>query len=98
MKKAIKSLALIMVLFVGVFALTGCDKAKKENNTVEISYNLGKGKVTLSVPKDEDGNPKYEFTTEKPKGLSTYKTFYLVTDNAMFGFATSGMSYNTSAK
>ena len=53
MKKAIKSLVLIMVLFVGVFALTGCDKAKKENNTVEISYNLGKGKVTLSVPKDE---------------------------------------------
>lgn len=98
MKKAIKSLALIMVLFVGVFTLTGCDKAKKANNTVEISYNLGKGKVTLSVPKDEDGNPKYKFTTEKPAGLSTYKTFYLVTDNAMFGFATSGMSYNTSAK
>ena len=101
MKK--KSLLLLMILFVGVFTITGCGKSdskkdKKSDDTVEISYELGKGKVTVSVPKDKDGNPKYEFTKEKPEGLTVTKTFYLVTDKAMIGFATSGLSYNTSAK
>ena len=94
MKKII-SLSLILVL--GLVILTGCDKEKKING-VEISYPHGKGTITVTVPKDKDGNPKYEFSTEKPKGLSVTKTFYLITDKAMIGFATSGMSYNTSAK
>lgn len=102
MKKII-NLALVMLL--GVCILTGCDKVKKEdtkkekkNDTVEISYTLGKGTVKVSVPKDKEENPKYEFTTEKPEGVSIPKTFYLVTDKSIIGFATSGMSYNTSTK
>ena len=103
MKKYKNLLCLLLIAVVVLFA--GCDKTKdnkekekKEDNTVEISYTHGKGIVTLKVPKNEDGTPKYEFTTEKPKGLSVSKTFYLVTDNSMLGFATSGMSYNTSTK
>ena len=92
--KKLFSFALIMVL--GAFVLTGC--GKKGSNTVEISYELGKGKITVAVPKDKDGKPKYEFTTTKPEGLSVAKTFYLVTDKTMLGFATSGFSYNTSKK
>ena len=91
MKKII-SLAFIMML--GLLVLTGC--GKKENNTIEISYQHGKGKITLSVPKDKDEKPKYEFTKEKPSGLNLSKTFYLVTDNSIIAFSTSGMSYNTS--
>ena len=101
MKKII-SFALIMV--VGLTILTGCGKdTKKENdkkkdNTIEIAYELGKGKIKVSVPKTEDGKSKYEFTTEKPEGITVSKTFYLVTDKAMIGFATTGLSYNTSSK
>ena len=68
------------------------------NYSTTISYKLGNGTVEVSVPKDKEGNPKYEFTTEKPQNLSVAKTFYLVTDKSIIGFATSGMSYNTSAK
>ena len=91
MKKFL-SLAFIMVL--GIFITTGC--GKKEDNTTEISYTLGKGTITLSVPKDKEGKPKYEFTTKKPEGLNAIKTFYLETDNSILAFATSGLSYNTS--
>ena len=98
MKKFSKVLV-VMLLVAGIFTLSGCGKDKeKKNNGVEITYEHGKGILTVTVPKDEDGNPKYEFTTEKPSGISTSKTFYLVTDNSMIGFATSGMSYNTSSK
>lgn len=100
MKKYRNLLCLLLIAVVVLFA--GCDntneKKEKEDNTVEISYTLGKGVVTLKVPKNEDGTPKYEFTTEKPQGLSVSKTFYLVTDNTMLGFATTGLSYHTSVK
>lgn len=89
-----KKLLLTLVLVLGITFLVGC--GKKEENTVDITYTHGKGTITLSVPKDKEGNPKYEFTTEKPKGLNIAKTFYLETDNAILTFATSGMSYNTS--
>ena len=99
-----KKVIFSLILMVSVFMLAGCgskkkEESKKENdNTVEISFVHGYGTIKLTVPKDEDGNPKYEFTSEKPKGISTAKTFYLVTDNAILGFATSGLSYNTSQK
>ena len=96
MKKIFKY-ALALVLVLSVFLITGCE-SKKEENTVDISYNHGKGTFTISVPKNEDGTPKYEFTSEKPKEISSSATFYLVTDNTVFGFSTSGMTYNTSAK
>lgn len=94
MKKII-SLSLILVL--GLIVLTGCEGENK-NNGVEISYTHGKGIITVTVPQDKKGNPKYKFTTKKPNGISVTKTFYLVTDKAMVGFGTTGMSYNTSAK
>ena len=103
MKKVSKILLVLVLMVTGLF-LTGCDKNKnnggkeKKVDTTKITYDLGKGKVTLEVPKDKDGNPKYEFTKDKPEGLSVTKTFYLVTDKSMIGFATSGLSYNTSAK
>ena len=92
-----KIIGLVSVMVLGLVILTGCDNAKK-NNGVEISYPHGKGTITVTVPKDKDGNPKYEFTTEKPAGISVSKTFYLVTDNSIIGFATTGLSYNTSVK
>ena len=98
MKKVGKLLLVMVLAASSILTITGCGNKKEDSNTVEISYTHGKGKITLSVPKDKDGKPKYEFTTEKPKGISVSKTFYLVTDSSMIGFATSGLSYNTSAK
>ena len=92
-----KIISLSLILLLGLIILTGCDNAKK-NKGVEISYTHGKGTITVTVPKDKEGNPKYQFTTEKPTGISVTKTFYLVTDSSMIGFSTSGMSYNTSIK
>lgn len=96
-----KKISLIVVIVLGVFILSGCDKKKekvKENKNVDISYILGKGKITVSVPKEKNGKPKYKFTEEKPEGISVPKTFYLVTDKSIIGFATTGFTYHTSAK
>ena len=88
------SLLLMVALIAGCLFLTGCDG--KKDNTIEISYTHGKGVFKLNVPKDSEGNPRYEFTKEKPKEISNTATFYLVTDTTVFGFSTSGMTYNTS--
>lgn len=94
-----KIFSLVLIMLLGVCIITGCGKKdSKDDNTTEISYKHGNGTVTITVPKDKDGKAKYSFTTEKPKGISVTKTFYLVTDKAMIGFATSGLSYNTSTK
>ena len=96
--KKISKLLLTVILCAGfVFLATGCE-SKKADNTVAISYTQGKGVFTVSVPKKEDGTPKYEFTTEKPSEISNSAAFYLVTDNTVFGFATNGLSYNTGVK
>ena len=101
--KNFKKVLLTFVLVAGVLVLAGCDKKdskkeEKKNDTVAISYEHGKGTIKVEVPKDKDGKAKYEFTTEKPEGISVTKTFYLVTDNSIIGFATTGLSYNTSTK
>lgn len=100
MKKFLSFMLMATVVAGSLFLVTGCEKDKKESekkkNTVEISHTLGKGKITLSVPKDEEGNAKYNFTEEKPKEISKSATFYLVTEDTIIGFLTSGMSYNTS--
>ena len=106
MKKIISLSLVIVLLLVGLFTLTACENGggeggngepqKEQPKTVDISYTIGKGVFTVSVPQKEDGTAKYEFTTEKPEGISTSATVYLVTDTALFGFSTSGMSYNTS--
>ena len=94
------NIALILVVVASLFVVTGCDKTKKEkkDDTVRISYELGKGTFSVAVPKDKEGNAKYEFTKEKPEEISNAATFYLVTDNTVFGFSTSGLSYNTAVK
>lgn len=88
---------ILVLVVVSVLFVTGCTSEKKDDR-VAITYTHGKGIISVKVPKDSEGNPKYQFTKEKPEGMSVYKTFYLETDNAKIGFATSGMSYNTSAK
>lgn len=103
MKKTLSLLLAITLLTGSIFVLTGCEKKsnkkeEKKDDTVEISYELGKGTVTVAVPKNDEGKAKYEFTTEQPEGVTVNKTFYLVTDKTIIGFATSGMSYNTSQK
>ncbi len=92
MKKIIK-VALALLIASSVLFLTGCEK--EEDKGTQITYTHGKGIIKLTVPKDAEGNAKYIFTTTKPEGISTSATFYLVTDTAMFGFSTSGLSYNT---
>ena len=98
MKKILSLLLTIAMLAGAVFITTGCEKKEKKvnDNKVEISQTLGKGTFKVSVPKDSEGKPKYEFTTEKPAELSNPATFYLVTDTSVFGFSTGGLSYNTS--
>ena len=102
MRKTLKIGLASLLVAACLFTVTGCEKKEKKaekkdsNNTVEISNIHGKGTITLSVPKNDEGKAKYEFTTEKPEGISKSGTFYLVTDNAMIAFLTSGMSYNTS--
>ena len=89
------SIALVFTLIAAGLVATGCEKGKK-NNGVEISYTNGKGVFTVTVPKKEDGTPKYEFSKEKPEGFKKTGTFYLETENTVFTFATSGLVYNTS--
>ena len=95
MRKFLYIVTIIIIVITALFILTGCNNDVK-NNTVAISNELGKGIVTVNVPKKEDGTAKYEFTTTKPEGISRNATFYLVTDTCNFGFATSGLVYNTS--
>ena len=102
--KKFKKIVLVLVLMLSsLLIVTGCDKSKdketkKKVDTKDISYTFGKGVFTVSVPKDSEGKAKYEFTTQKPSEISTSASFYLVTDKAVFGFSTAGMTYNTSQK
>jgi len=107
MKKTISLVLVIIMLITGMFILTGCGEQNDNGNgnsnsnnanTVEISKVMGKGKFTLSVPKKEDGTPKYEFTETKPEGATVSGTFYLETKNVVMVFSTSGLSYNTAVK
>ena len=50
-------LVAVLVLFAGCENKKEEEKKKKEDNTIEITYNLGKGIVSLKVPKKEDGTP-----------------------------------------
>lgn len=107
MKKII-SLVLTMVLIIsGLFIFTGCgeqkvedkkesSEAKKDEKVATITYEMGKGVVSLSVPKKADGTPKYEFVTTKPEGMKQTGAFYLTTDTCFIAFSSSGLSYNTS--
>ena len=106
MKRVLSIILTIVLLTTGLFILTGCENGgnngsgAKKKETTEITYVHGKGKITVSVPKNEDGTPKYQFTDskEQPEQAKMRSTFYLITDNAALGFATSGLVYNTAIK
>lgn len=95
MKKILNVMAIIAVLTASLFALTGCGEKKGKADTTDITYALNKAKYTVSVPKKEDGSPKYEFTTEKPENAKVTGAFYLVTDKAVITFTSSRMVYQT---
>lgn len=97
MKKIISLFLVAVMLISGLFVLTGCEKGGatgEKKNVVQISNVMGKGTFTVSVPKKEDGTPKYQFTTEKPSGARS-GTFYLETENSIITFASSGFAYQT---
>ena len=95
--KKVLSLVLVMVILIsGLFILTGCNN--ETSNTRNVSAVLDKGKFTVSVPKNEEGEAKYKFTEEKPAGASTKGIFYLETDNVVISFSISGLVYNTSTR
>lgn len=95
MKKLLSVVAIIALLTASLFAFAGCGETKKKADTTDITYALNKAKYTVSVPKNEDGSAKYEFTTEKPENAKISGSFYLVTDNAVITFTSSRMVYQT---
>lgn len=102
MKKILSLIAIIAILGASMFVLSGCgkdnnsEKEAEKANTTEISYEVGKVKYTVSVPKKDDESPKYEFTKEKPDVKNVAGSFYLETDEAIIGFSSSGLVYTTS--
>ena len=73
MKKAVKLIAFIFVLFAGVFTLTGCNNKEQSNTGKNI--NDGKGKIYLLLETEGLGQVAYyidderytEFDDEFPK-------------------------------
>ena len=51
---------------------------KKDSKDAEISYEIDEGKITLSVPKKDDGTPKYEFSATKPDGFKKTNSFKIM--------------------
>ena len=99
MKKTLSIALAAIVLSAGLFILTGCENGNnggaKKIDGVEISQTQGAGKISIVVPKKEDGTAKYQFTTTKPSAVKGSGTFYLETDNTAFSFGTHGLVYNT---
>ncbi len=96
MKKALSIMLVVILLASGLFILTGCENGGKKFEGVEISKTYGKATYKITVPKNDDGTPKFNFTEEKPEKAAVRGSFYLETDNAVFTFGTSGLVYNTS--
>lgn len=76
MKKVISLILIVLLLVSGLFILTGCGE---KDNGVETSTTLGEIKISAKVPGNEEGQPTYTFTTEKPENTiyftgSTYLT------------------------
>lgn len=74
MKKVLTLVLVTILLLSGLFVLTGCGQ-----KGVETSTTLGDIKITAKVPGNEEGQPTYTFTTEKPENTiyftgSTYLT------------------------
>ena len=90
MKNIFKIVSIIIVTLL----ITGCTK----NKTTEISYDLGKATISIKIPNDNEGNPKYAFTVDKPSNIVLSDTVYLETKTASFGFEINEYTYNQSAK
>ena len=101
MKKRILRVALSLVMVMTcVIALAGCSCSSGGSSKVkgvEISYMPGDVTWTVTVPENEDGSAKYDFTTTKPEKATQSCRFYLETDNAVIGFDVKSMVYNTSS-
>lgn len=100
MKKILSLILVVAILIVSMFALAGCgskDGNTNKVNTIEISTEFFKGTLKMSVPKKDDGSPKYEFTKERPADLKKYAngTIYLETEKAIITIASKGFSYQT---
>ena len=106
MKKILSLVTIIAMLAVSMFALAGCGSKNENNggngdakkaNTAEISTEFFKGTLKMSVPKKDDGSPKYEFTKERPADLvkSASGTVYLETEKAVITVASKGFAYQT---
>ena len=96
----IKRLFIILLVFIGVMFLTGCETKEKEKKeeTTKILYTLSNTTIELSVPINEDGEEKYSFTKEKPEYATNSGAIYLVTDKSIFTFSEEGWTYQTSQK
>ncbi len=69
MKKTLKALAIVAILLLALFALTGCDKSKNSNPIVGTwKYEQADYKYTFN----EDGTGDYSFSSTKME--FTYKT------------------------
>ena len=67
MKNTIKIIALILILIIGVFALTGCGNDNKKGNTIVGSWKYDGADYTYTFNEDGTGNydaagTKMEFT------------------------------------
>ena len=99
--KKYKYVLLPLVLLAFIVLSTGCTKEKKEEKgkTATItSSSLSYFKLNLNVPLNDEGEAKYEFTSNKPTGFTRSGTVYLETDNAIFAFGTSSWVYQTATK
>ena len=100
-KNLIIGIIVAVIVVATVIAIVVMPKGKADNaskNMVDTSYELGKAKLTIKTPKNEDGSPKFNFTTEKPEDASVSGDVYLRTDKAVFVFENESYVYQTATK
>ena len=101
MKRIISLVIISVILITGLLVVTGCENNNggssntKKTEGVEITETIGNGKISIVVPKNEDGTAKYQFTKDKPSEVKGSGTFYLETDNVAMSFGTHSLVYNT---
>ena len=94
MKKIVSLVLVVILLGIGLFTLTGCDDSK----TLDVSAIIGKGKITFTVSKNEEGEAKYKLTETKPEGVNAKGKAYLETEKAVIAIDISTMVYNTATR
>lgn len=95
MKKV--KILITLVLFISILLLTGCDKIEKNKvHYTDINTKVGNFNITLTVPANEEGNVKYNFTTEKPSKFKGIGNVYLETDKTTLSISSEVWTYHTS--